>query len=96
MPFGLGFGALPLIAPPEVRAQVAAIYMLILSVGNALGPPLTGWLSDNIFTERGGILYSLVVITGLFGTIGIILLWMGRRAFAESLLRAGSVEPAVS
>ena len=96
VPFGLSFGALPLIAPPEVRAQVAAIYMLILSVGNALGPPLTGWLSDNIFTERGGIVYSLVVITSLFGTIGIILLWMGRRAFAESLVRAGSVGAASS
>jgi MFS family permease len=92
VPFGLSFAALPIIAPPEVRAQVAAIYMLILSVGNALGPPLTGWLSDTIFTERDGILYSLVVMTSIFGTIGIALLWAGRHHFAKSVARSETSE----
>lgn len=90
VPFGLSFGALPLIAPPEIRAQVAAIYMLILSIGNALGPPFTGWLSDNIFTGHDGIIYSLVAITSLFGSVGVLLLWAGRRHFAESIAAADS------
>jgi MFS family permease len=95
VPFGLSFAALPIIAPPDVRAQVAAIYMLILSIGNALGPPLTGWLSDNVFTERGGILYSLVAMTSLFGTVGIVLLWAGRRHFADSVARTENLQPPV-
>lgn len=89
VPFGLSFGALPLIAPPGIRAQVAAIYMLALSAGNALGPPITGWLSDTVFVSRDGIINSLVTVTCVFGTLGILILWFGRKHYARSIDQLG-------
>jgi MFS family permease len=86
-PFGLSFGALPLIAPPDLRARVVAIYMLVVSAGNALGPPVTGWLTDTFFTSDDGIMQSLVVITLFFGIVGIAFLLYGKSAYAESVVR---------
>ncbi len=88
VPFGLSFGALPLIAAPGIRGQVAAIYMLIMSAGNALGPPITGMLNDRVFMNRGGVAYSLTIVTSVFGILGILVLWQCRKPYAESIKRS--------
>lgn len=89
MPFGLGAGSLPVITPPNMRAQVAAIYSLTLSfAGMGLGPVVAGAISDNIFTGADGVRYSLMLLAGTFGPLGFLLLWFGRKPYAASLARA--------
>ena len=92
MPFGLGAGALPVIAPPNMRAQVAAIYSLFGAfAGMGLGPVIAGAINDHIFTGADGVRYSLMLLAGVFGPIGVLLLSLGRKHYAASLDRADNM-----
>lgn len=91
IPFGLSFGALPIIAAPDIRARVVAIYMLVVSAGNATGPPLAGWLSDTFFTSSDdSLMQSLTFIALFFGALGVTLIAYGKTAFAESVNRVAN------
>jgi MFS family permease len=87
-PFGIAAGSLPVMTPSNMRAQVAAVYMLMVSVGMMLGPPLAGAFNEYIFPEAGGVRYSLITLTSVFGVIGGVSLWLGRRHYAVSLTEA--------
>lgn len=89
MPFGLGYGALTVIAPANIRAQANAIFAVVIAIfGMGLGPVIAGMISDNLFTGADGVRYSLMTVTAIFGPIGIGLLWLGRKPYAQSLMRA--------
>ncbi|MDH3643069.1 MAG: MFS transporter, partial [Gammaproteobacteria bacterium] len=87
-PFGIAAGSLPVITPPNMRAQVAAVYMLMVSVGMMLGPPLAGIFNEQIFPGTDGVRYSLITLTSIFGLLGGASLWLGRRHYAASLAHA--------
>jgi MFS family permease len=89
-PFGIASGALPVITPPHLRARVAAVYMLMGAIGMMFGPPLAGAFNEHIFPGQDGVRYSMVTMTVFFGVIGIVLLWFGRKHYAESMIRAES------
>ena len=77
-----------MITPPHLRAQVAAVYQLVVSVGMMLGPPLAGFFNEHVFPDPGGVRHSLITLTLVFGGLGVILLWAGRRPYAASLRAA--------
>ena len=87
-PFGIAAAALPMIAPPQLRARVAAVYMLTGSIGMLLGPPLAGFFNEHLFPEADGVRYSMVTLTTLFGVLGGILLQLARPHYAKSLEKA--------
>ncbi|MCP5183750.1 MAG: MFS transporter [Pseudomonadales bacterium] len=87
-PFGVANGALPVIAPPTIRAQVAALNMLIGSFGMMLGPPLAGYFNTHLFPGDDGVRYSIMTMVSIFGLLGTVLLWLGRKPYAASLRRA--------
>ncbi len=87
-PFGIATGALPVITPPPLRARVAAVYMLVVSIGMMLGPPIAGAFNEYLFTEAEGVRYSMISLTCIFGFIGVVLLWFARKPYAESMRRA--------
>lgn len=92
-PFGLANGALPVIAPPHMRAQVAAIYGLVVSLfGMGVGPPIAGAISDYVFPGTEGVRFSIMLMAGTFGPLGVGLLWWGRGHYAESLMRAEAAD----
>ena len=84
-PYGLLQGAMIQIAPPEIRARVAAVYMMFSALGNAIGPSIVGILNDGTFTVADGIRYSMLVMCGIFGIGGVLLLAMSRGRFAKRL-----------
>ena len=90
-PFGIAAGALPVITPPHLRAQVAAVYMLVVSVGMMLGPPLAGFFNEYVYPEVSGVRHSLITVTAIFGCLGAALLWAARRPYGISL-RAAEAE----
>jgi hypothetical protein len=53
-----------------------------------LGPPIAGIFNERIFPGADGVRFSLITVTGLFGIIGIGLLWLGRKPYARSLSEA--------
>jgi len=91
-PFGLAYGALPVITPPQMRAMIAAVYMFVVSIGMMLGPPLAGHVNESIFTEADGVRYSLIALTVVFGGLGCLSLWLCRRHYARSLEEADAME----
>ena len=91
-PFGIAAAALPMITPAHMRAQVAAIYMLIGSLGMMIGPPLAGAFNEFVFPGPEGVRYSMMTLTCVFGLIGVSLLWLCRKHYAESLRRAEALE----
>jgi MFS family permease len=93
-PFGLAQAALPVIAPAALRARVAAVFMVIGAIGNAFGPPLTGWVSDTIFPGADGLRWSLLSVTTIAGSIGVAFLVYGRRHYARSYEQATSYSEA--
>lgn len=95
MPFGLAQGSLTVIAPPHMRAQVAAVYWVVVSViGMGAGPVVAGLGSDLLFTGEQGLRYSVMLVAAVFGPLGIGLLWLGRKPYARSLDRADAWDQA--
>jgi len=90
-PFGLAFGSLPVITPPTMRAMVAAIYMFVVSIGMMLGPPLAGLVNEHVFPQQEGVRYSLLLVTIVFGLIGVACLWRCRAHYARSMERADAM-----
>ena len=95
-PFGIANGALPVVAPPHLRARVAAVYLLVVSVGMMLGPPIAGLFNEVVFPEADGVRYSLAVLTVGFGFAGVLLLWLARAPYARALIEAESAASEVS
>lgn len=93
-PFGMAAGSLPVITPARLRAQVAAVYLLVVSIGMMLGPPLAGLFNERVFPGADGVRYSLLTLTGIFGVLGVVLLWAGRRPYGICLQRADREEEA--
>ena len=87
-PFGLANGSLPVIAPARIHAQVAAVYLFVVSLGNLLGPPIAGYFNDVVFPEADGVRYSIISLTLVFGVLGGVLLQLARRPYALAWQRA--------
>ncbi len=87
-PFGVAAGALPVMTPPHLRARVAAVYLVVGSLGMLLGPPIAGTFNEFVFPQAEGVRYSLVTVTAIFGLTGIALLQLARRPYAVSLMEA--------
>ena len=94
--FGMSYGALPVIVPNQMRAQVAAIYLMLGSaIGVGLGPLVIGAINDNVFTQPDGVRYSLTLLMCVCAPIWMGLLWWGKKHYAHSLLEAERLEQAV-
>jgi MFS family permease len=91
-PFGLAFGALPVITPPQMRATIAAVYMFVMSLGMMLGPPLAGLVNEQLFPQADGVRYSIILLTLVFGGLGSVCLWACRPHYASSLEHADAME----
>lgn len=86
-PFGLANGSLPVIAPAAIHAQVAAIYLFVVSIGNLLGPPIAGFFNEVVFPQADGVRFSIISVVMLFGLLGGVLLQFARAPYAAALLR---------
>jgi MFS family permease len=95
-PFGLAYGSLPVIAPASMRAVVASVFMLVVSLGMLLGPPIAGFFNERVFPGGDGVRWSILTVTPIFGLAGLILLWFCRRHYAASLVAAEELETAAS
>lgn len=93
-PYGLAYGSLPVIAPPQIRATVTSVFMVVTSLGMLLGPPLAGMFNERIFPATDGIRYSLMSVTSLFGAFGVTMLALCRKHYARSLTEAAVLDTA--
>ena len=89
MPTGPATATLQIIAPNEIRAQIVAIYLLVVStLSYILGPFLTGFMSDTFFTGDTGIRYSLWTIALITYPLAALFLLMGLRPYKRAMVTA--------
>ena len=79
-----GAAAVAHIAPAELRAQAAAGYFLVINIlGLFLGPTSAAVLTDYVFQSEQAIHWSLAIVPGVLGTICLVLLAMGLKAYGR-------------
>ena len=70
---GLAAALIQYFVKDDMRGFAGSVYLFVISiVGFGIGPPLTGWLIDNIFTGQYGAskaLFSVFVFCGIAATI---------------------------
>ena len=82
-PFAMAYASLTVVTPPQMRARVAAVYMLVVSMGMMLGPPVAGFFNEVVFPEPEGVRYSIMSVTLVFGVLGTICLLIARNPYAR-------------
>ena len=84
-PFGVGPAALQIITPNEMRAQVAAIYVLVMGlIGLMLGPTSVALLTDYVFRDPMKVGYSISVVAALTGPASLALLFLALRPYRRA------------
>lgn len=82
MPFGVAPAAVQAITPNQMRAQMSALYLFSVNlIGLGLGPPLIGWITDNVFHDPADLRYSLAIVGGLTGVWAACVLFSGLRPY---------------
>jgi MFS family permease len=81
--------ALQNVTPNEFRGQISALYLFTIGViGGGLGPVAVGLFTDYAFQDEAMLRYSLVVVTVIFGGLG---LWLKFVCLAPYKERVGRV-----
>jgi hypothetical protein len=72
---GTATAALPIIVPNQLRAQVTALYVLILSLGgNTLGTLIPGMLTDYLFKDLKLVGYSIALTMAVAGVLMLVVI----------------------
>ncbi len=88
MPFGAGTAVIPILAPPRVRAQLVAVYLLFANfIGQAGGPWFVASVTDRVFGRPEAVGYSLSIVVSTLLVAGAFTCWLSlgplRRYFAD-------------
>lgn len=90
MPSGLATLVLQLFTPNRLRAQVAAIYYLILSlVAGGIGPVAVGLMTDYVFEDPLQLRYSLLCVSSLALLVSAGSLFVCRGKLSRSMRLSG-------
>lgn len=88
VPFGCGTAVLPIISPNRLRAQVVAVYLLVVNLLSfTCGPTAVGLLTDYVFRDEMLVGYSLAIAPALFLIVGCALVSVALQPYAR-LVRA--------
>ena len=86
---GAAGSALQLIAPSHLRARLAALYFLVVTLlGLGIGPTAIALITDRVFGDDNALRYSIAIVTGVALPLSAIILSFGLRSFAQSVERA--------
>jgi MFS family permease len=89
MASGTSTAAVVHVAPAEFRAQISAAHLLVISLsGLFLGPTSVAFLTDLVFRDEAAVRYSLAVVAVSVGSVGMVGLMLGRRAYGAEALAA--------
>jgi len=93
MPIGCSYAAVQLIFPNQVRGQVSALFLFILSLGGlTLGPLLPGLLNDYYFRSEQKIGASMAVTIGLASLLMLVICFATYRPYRAHYQEAQSLQ----
>lgn len=83
-PLGLTPTALQAVTPNEMRGQVTAVYLFVLSlIALGIGPSTVGWLTTYFFADVMAVGRSAVTVGVCSASLSVVLLASGLRAYAR-------------
>ena len=90
-----GAAAAVFAAPGEFRAQVTSIYVLTINgFGLLVGPWAVGFMNDHLFTDAGGVRYSLAVVALVCGGALTLYALTGQQAYGATVARLEAAQNA--
>ena len=93
VPTVIGGTAFQLITQARVRAQVMAIYLLLMNLlALSLGPFLVAFLSDHVIRDPERLHQSLAIVMSIAALVGGTCLLLVRRRFSDAAFEVGTVE----
>ena len=85
-PFPAATAAMQLLTPSQMRAQVSAIFLLLLNViALGFGTTLIALSTDYLFKNDAAVGKSLALIGGIFSLMAIILEWRSLKHYRNSM-----------
>jgi MFS family permease len=86
MPFGCAGAAFQDLTPNQMRAQVTAIYFLLLNLaGIGLGPTVVAAISEKGFGSDTAVGHALALVAVLIAPLAALALWLARAPFRRHL-----------
>lgn len=86
MPFGVGPAAIQEMMPNRMRAQASAVYLFVVNlIGLGMGPSAVAVSTDYLFGNEDDLYKSLVLVSGVFGVLASLVLYLGMRHFRSSM-----------
>ena len=81
---GISAAILQYLVKPNMRALAGGLYLFVISVvGFGIGPPLTGWLMDSVFTGHYGPAKALMLVISCCGVLGSVCFLMAMRSYEQ-------------
>ena len=78
--------ALQIVAPNEMRGQVAALFLFVVNgVGLGLGPTIVGATTDFVFHDEARLSTSLALLFGVLGPAAALTLSLGLKPMREAV-----------
>lgn len=79
---GVAAALIQYLVKPNMRALAGGLYLFVISViGFGVGPPLTGWLMDTVFTGVYGPAQALMLVITCCGVLGSICFLVAMRYY---------------
>lgn len=89
LPFGVGPAALQVVTPNQMRAQVSAIYVLVVGIiGLAFGPTSVALLTDYVFADPDAVGKSISVVALVVGPLSALLFALALSPYRDSVRRS--------
>jgi len=83
---GVAAAILQYLVKPNMRALAGGLYLFIISViGFGVGPPLTGWLMDTVFTGHYGPAKALMLVFSCCGILASICFWKAMGTYEQDV-----------
>jgi MFS family permease len=92
-PLGIGAATLQLVVPNRLRAQLSALFLIVVSIGGvSLGPLAVALITDHVFGDEAALRYSLALVLGVAAPLAGWTLWAAL-APMRTLLGVGKPVP---
>jgi MFS family permease len=88
LPFGCAAAAFQELTPNQMRAQVTAIYFLLLNLGGiGIGPTVVAGIGEKLLGSDQAIGTALAIVAAIFAPLSAIILALARAPFRRHIIR---------
>ncbi len=82
----VAMAALQIVAPNEMRGQISAMFLLVISgLGVGMGPMIVGALTDFVFGDEARLGESLSLIFAIVAPASGVVMWLGLRPMRKAV-----------